>query len=227
MIQPQRLPARALLRAQFDPATTETTSMTTITTKLAAALGCAPDHMDAAHPDAISARSALAEYDARQVAPPPAPIDGNIVSRPEGEPNRYALLRYDERTGLRRWFGLIQWNGELLVGRQEQLMEQIVHALNAHRSHPIADKLAAIAQGDTYDEAALRQARELLASIGKRAMTGLAALATGELAKAADAAVLLAAVEPLYSSFGRTYRAPDGTLLNADGTRSIFDDVDH
>lgn len=36
-----------------------------------------------------------------------------------------------------------------------------------------------------------------------------------------------AAIASVRKSQGRCYYAPDGTLMNPDGTRSIFDDVDH
>lgn len=76
-------------------------------------------------------------------------------------------------------------------------------------AHPLADKLAAIAQGDTYDEAALNEAHALLKSIRERAgaaMYGIHLMLTGHeepgRRRVADAAVLLAAVEPLYASKG-------------------------
>jgi hypothetical protein len=39
--------------------------------KLVGALGCALEHLDPAHPDAVSARAVLAEYDAAIASEPP------------------------------------------------------------------------------------------------------------------------------------------------------------
>lgn len=57
-----------------------------------------------------------------------------------------------------------------------------------------------------------------------RALIATADDAVIEARQIGDEAALAKIVAPL-NSVG-TYYAPDGTLMNADGTRSIFDDVD-
>jgi hypothetical protein len=55
--------------------------------KLAAALGCALEHMDPAHPDAVSAREALAEHDAAE------PFDFDASTAGELHDNGALFLR--------------------------------------------------------------------------------------------------------------------------------------
>ncbi len=141
----------------------------------------------------------------------PAPIDGIITSRADGEANFYTLIRTPDGDRRPDWFARIQWNGMLLVERQDQLTAQVVHALNAHRAHPLADLIASIANGDTYSENAILQAKAILESVHRRtgdAMQALNLIALGAAHSIAahDAAVLLAAVEPLYIRDGLDYR---------------------
>lgn len=131
-------------------------------------------------------------------------LAGTVTARADGEANFWNLLIPDKRHSADHpnWLARIQFNGHLWDRHQKRLIDQMVQALNAEDAHPLADKLAAIAQGDTYDEAALRQARDLLVSIRRRAdheVAEIDQLMSGGSGDVGDAAVLLAAVEPLYA----------------------------
>lgn len=131
-------------------------------------------------------------------------ITGTITAREDDESNFHTLLIQNKQhsPGHLNWLARVQFNGELWEHHQKLLMAKMVAALNADDAHPIADKLAAIAQGDTYDEATLRQARDLLVSIRQRVDHEIAEidkLMSGDGGDVSDAAVLLAAVEPLYA----------------------------
>lgn len=97
----------------------------------------------------------------------------------------------------------------------------------------LTQQIDAMANGETWDGAALSRALAMLTSLAGRAKD--AARATSEALRLGqsrnphalgDAAVLIAAVEKLYVSGGLAYFKADGMLMNADGTRSTFDDVD-
>lgn len=97
----------------------------------------------------------------------------------------------------------------------------------------LAQQIDAMANGETWDGEALSRALAMLNSLAGRAKD--AATATSEALRLGqsrnphalgDAAVLIAAVEKLYVSGGRAYFKASGMLMNVDGTRSVFDDVD-